>query len=475
MKKYKNLLYSALFSTLCFSLFAGQASETTQVAEKTLFMRMVETLFFSESGQAPDFIIFMGRHHPLLLHLPVGLLVVIAFLEVFSWWRKVEIYDDAMYVLLWLAALSSIGTVFLGCCLALQGGYNQELLSTHGWLGIAVAFTAIIALYLKHHYRRNKSLQRRHVFRVAVFIACGIMSFAGHDGGSLTHGTEYLFEFAPNIVRKMTGRPIKTPRGAVEKDSKKLPYFEVKVLPILKKRCVKCHGPEKMKGKVRLDSLLAIMRRHDKMIKPGLPQESKLYSLLVTEDVDDIMPPKGEGNMNDGEREIIRKWILAGASFSDKELKMPSANAAAGTQAVETPATIPEEAIETPKEAIETPKEAIETPKEAVETPKEAAGNSDKEFFHSKIMPIFEAKCYKCHGEEKDKGDLRLHTVEFIKASFEEEVIVPGDLDKSSMHYTITTDDEDDVMPPLKAKNPLTDEEIKLINEWIKNGAKGLE
>ena len=100
---------------------------------------------------------------------------------------------------------------------------------------------------------------------------------------------------------------------------------------------------------------------------------------------------------------------------------------------------------------------------------------ADQRFVHEKLIPLFEVKCTKCHGEKKDKGDLRLHTVEMIKASFEEEVIVPGNPEDSWLYDSLITDDEDSVMPPPKEKNPMTKEEIEMIRKWIADGAKGLE
>ena len=448
------LLISSLFFS--FAAFANEAAaQIDPDAQQTLFMKFIRAITFTSDGNIPDFFIFLGRHHPLILHLPVGLLAVIAFLEIFSWWRKVEIYDEAMYILCWLAALTSVGATFFGILLALPGGYNPELLSRHGWLGMAVAVAAIIALYLKHHYRKDKVMAKRHRFRVAIFVACVIMGFAGHDGGSLTHGTEYLFEYAPDPLRKMTGREAKKVKK-LDEDSKKprkLPYFEAKVLPIFEAKCVSCHGDEKMKGKLKLNNILGIMRRYDKIITPGHADDSELYALLVTDDLEEIMPPEGNQALTADEIKIIENWINAGASFSDVELK-PMAS----------PGPVKEAEVK------------AEEKQEAVKAPIDLANMTvDQRFVHEKIIPFFEAKCTKCHGDEKDKGDVRLHTVEVIKATFEDELIVPGNPEDSWLYDSLITDDEDSLMPPPKEKNPATKEEIAMIKKWIADGAKGLD
>ena len=427
---------------------SGAAAGAPAAEGSTLFMKMIRAITFTSDGSVPDFFIFLGRHHPLILHLPVGLLAVIAFLEIFSWWRKVEIYDEAMYILCWIAALTSIGAAVLGCLLALQGTYNEELLARHGWLGLAVAVAAVFALYLKHHYRKDKSLAKRHRFRGAIFVACVIMGFAGHDGGSLTHGKTYLFDYAPNFVRALVGLPPNEPEEPGEKKPVKIPYFEAKVLPIFNAHCIKCHGAEKMEGKLRLHNILGLMRRYDKVLTPGHSADSDLYTLLVTDDLEDIMPPEGGTQLTEGEKNTIKDWINAGASFSDVEL----------------------EEFNTPKEEVKE-KVSVE-PKVDIDS---SAMTADQKFVHEKLIPLFEAKCTKCHGEKKDKGDLRLHTVEMIKASFEAEVVVPGNPDDSWLYDSLITDDEDSIMPPPKEKNPMTKEEIEMIRKWIADGAKGLE
>ena len=91
----------------------------------------------------------------------------------------------------------------------------------------------------------------------------------------------------------------------------------------------------------------------------------------------------------------------------------------------------------------------------------------DKAYEHV-IKPILAATCYSCHGEKKDKGKIRLHTPDDIR---EADVIIEG----SSVDSELTTrimlpEDDEDVMPP-EGKKQLTDQQKKLINWWIDQGA----
>ncbi|MEQ1750585.1 MAG: DUF1553 domain-containing protein, partial [Prosthecobacter sp.] len=84
--------------------------------------------------------------------------------------------------------------------------------------------------------------------------------------------------------------------------------------------------------------------------------------------------------------------------------------------------------------------------------------------YFKNIQPILEAKCTECHRGTKAKGDLKLDSLADAAAA-----IKPGHPDASELIVRITTDDEDEIMPP-KGK-PLTKDEIKLLTQWIKEGA----
>ena len=96
--------------------------------------------------------------------------------------------------------------------------------------------------------------------------------------------------------------------------------------------------------------------------------------------------------------------------------------------------------------------------------------NVETDFFTVKVLPILEAKCIRCHGEEKQKGKYRLDSVDsLLKAgSSEEKPIVPGDPGKSNfIRLILLPESHEDVMPP-EGKARLSDEEIMTIVQWVK-------
>lgn len=95
--------------------------------------------------------------------------------------------------------------------------------------------------------------------------------------------------------------------------------YHAAIEPILEEKCYQCHGEDKVKGGLRLDTPESIMRGGDggEVLVPGAPLDSLLY-LMTTypEDDPDYMPQKGEG-LSQAEQALLKDWIEAGASFGE--------------------------------------------------------------------------------------------------------------------------------------------------------------
>jgi len=94
--------------------------------------------------------------------------------------------------------------------------------------------------------------------------------------------------------------------------------------------------------------------------------------------------------------------------------------------------------------------------------------------FDVDIKPIFGAACIECHGEKKQKGELRLDTREAtIKGGEEGPIFEIGRSEESVLVMNVArAGSEDDWMPPIDKGDPLTLEQIALIRAWIDQGAK---
>jgi mono/diheme cytochrome c family protein len=114
---------------------------------------------------------------------------------------------------------------------------------------------------------------------------------------------------------------------------------------------------------------------------------------------------------------------------------------------------------------------------EKVDTSKLPPASDKKDVTYEKdIKPIFEKNCFKCHGEEKQKGKLRLDSLAAVlKGGEEGEVVTKGKSAESSMVIAVARLDEDTAMPPEKKDgtvDAMSKENIGLIRAWIDQGAK---
>ena len=146
-----------------------------------------------------------------------------------------------------------------------------------------------------------------------------LLVMVGHSGGTLTHGSQFFLKNAPPFLQSWLGE---TP--AVPSPDEKS-RFTRDIWPILETRCVKCHGPEKQKGDLRVDnreSLLAGGDSEKPALVPGDPASSLLIQrILLTEDHDDVMPTTGKGRVTKEEAMKLIEWIQDGAQFTKAPTK----------------------------------------------------------------------------------------------------------------------------------------------------------
>lgn len=94
--------------------------------------------------------------------------------------------------------------------------------------------------------------------------------------------------------------------------------------------------------------------------------------------------------------------------------------------------------------------------------------------FNRQILPILSDNCFDCHGPDKEsrKAKLRLDTKEGLFSQIDFDKAKKGDLEASPLLERILTDDEDDVMPPSDSHRTLSDKQINLFKQWLKEGAE---
>jgi len=272
-----------------------------------------------------EFSQFVGRFHPLAVHLPIALVLLVAVFEFAGWFRSGKHLEGAAGFILALAAASALVAVFLGWMLGRSGGYEGNLINRHMWGGISLAAALILCCAVRGW---NVKL-----YGAALFATVGLMAWTSDQGGKLTHGEGFLTEHMPGKLRSLlaVAPPKKrrvansavptpanlsaTPVPAPTPNS--IAFFASRVAPIFDDKCVQCHGPEKKKGKLRLDTFDYVMRggKDGLVVKPGDTKNSELYRrVTLPRDNKDAMPAEGKPGLTAAEVKVIEFWIASGAA-----------------------------------------------------------------------------------------------------------------------------------------------------------------
>jgi len=250
------------------------------------------------SAALPD---LAGRLHPALVHLPIGFLLLLALTEIAGWLRPTLRPPPPLRTFALAAGLAAaLAAAACGWLLGLGGEHEAALLDRHRWAGVACTALTAALLVLRH----------RPVPYALTFAACLVtLGVAGHLGGTLTHGEGYLWRAAAPAVR---------PAVASAADAR---VFEDVIHPLLRHRCIACHGPAKSNGGLRYDTAEAVLRggKSGPLLPPGQPAASLiLRRLQLPLEAKEHMPPKGKPQPTAAELELLEWWIHAGAPMQGR-------------------------------------------------------------------------------------------------------------------------------------------------------------
>ena len=129
----------------------------------------------------------LGRLHPLLVHFPIALLLLVPLLEILG--RRRAALRETAGTVLTLSLFGAVLSVFAGLALMRADGHEGATLENHLWGGVAVAVATALAWLT-----RGRS---RSVYVLSLAASLSALAWAAHQGGSLTHGEDYLTEPPP--------------------------------------------------------------------------------------------------------------------------------------------------------------------------------------------------------------------------------------------------------------------------------------
>ncbi len=223
-----------------------------------------------------------------------------------------------------VGAISAVCSVIFGLLLAREGDYGKDLLDVHKWSGIATASFAIVAWILLRKIKDSNQPNLVKLYRGILFFSAVGVSVAGHFGATITHGKDYLTATLPwsedyTGPRKSNFNLTSFDNDTAQLTKKQVAELNVEVRAILAHNCYKCHGPDKIKGDLRLDRKDMIFKggKDGPVVVPGNLNESEIFRRISLPSGDeDAMPSKGK-KLHDNDIAIIKFWIQKGAPWPE--------------------------------------------------------------------------------------------------------------------------------------------------------------
>jgi uncharacterized membrane protein len=252
---------------------------------------------------------FLGRFHPTVVHLPIGLILLVPLLELAGRYRP-ALLEAAMFVLS-LSVLACLLALTLGYLLAYGSGDAGVGVARHMWGGIALTIAVLVCVFLRGAEGGVRALYPYMLVCVLV-----LLTWTAHQGGSLTHGNKYLTEYLPAPLKSLG-------MGTVQASAYPDSFYTRHINPIFDANCVVCHGAQKVKGHLRLDTYDRLMRGGEDgaVIIAGKPERSMLLErITLPPDHKKFMPSEGKPPLKPEDIAWIRAWIQQGASPETKTL-----------------------------------------------------------------------------------------------------------------------------------------------------------
>ena len=257
-----------------------------------------------------------GRFHPILVHLPIGILVfgvVLIFLSK----KQDKTFLPAIQLAFLLGSIGGVLACISGFLQYQFEGFSWDTVQFHLIFGILTTAAGFF------FYWKSKKITDPSTLKWSTTALVGALLFTGHLGGSITHGEGYFTEVMPDNLQSLFGGAPSSaePLTLPEEGWEELAYYEEVVQPILNSNCQSCHNPRNKKGGLDLSTKEALLLGGESgpIIDPHEFLKSSLISRMeLPMDHEDHMPPKEKRQPKKEELQLIRLWLENEASFDLK-------------------------------------------------------------------------------------------------------------------------------------------------------------
>ncbi|MCG8305807.1 MAG: hypothetical protein MI975_00350 [Cytophagales bacterium] len=250
---------------------------------------------------------YLGKFHPLAVHLPIGILSLFLLLALFIPRAQLQKSGALIRLVLLISALSATGSSVSGWLIANSGAYDTKAVTGHQVMGIALTLVNW-GIWYKTVFLFECKIG---VYRMTLGILAALMILTGHAGGSLTHGADFL---TPPPVPVWFSPESENQRSVTWESS----AFEAASV-IFRQKCAGCHGKNKQKGKLRLDAKEYLLKggKSGNPIAKDAASSLLIKRLLLPLDDEDHMPPKEKKQLSKTEIDFLVWWIDNGTDFEN--------------------------------------------------------------------------------------------------------------------------------------------------------------
>ncbi len=261
-----------------------------------------------------DFGLFLGRFHPVVVHLPIGFFLLAVIMEWMKKGTEDGVWQQAIRLGWLTGAITATIAAFVGWLLANHGTYFETDLFLHRWFGIGIAVIGWIVWWGKSKMKNTHFLQSKWM----PIAMAGLLLVTGHLGGNLTHGRGYLLEYAPFVGGGVAEDTLQS--NFANLDS--IVVYRDLIRPVFEQKCFDCHSEDQARGGLIMDNEEGLLEGgdHGEVFVAGKAYESELVNRVTLPRNDRLfMPPKGTP-MSYQEIRLMEWWVNEGAAF-DKHLK----------------------------------------------------------------------------------------------------------------------------------------------------------
>ena len=253
----------------------------------------------------------IGRFHPLIIHLPIGFILIGLLIEINS--QKFKSSNKILkFIFLW-SSITCFISVLTGFLQYQNEGLLWESIQNHFISGI-ITLLLSVAFYFYLNKSKPFTALPRKVYTIGIFFN---LLITGHLGGNITHGEDHLIEPLPDSIKLFLNKDsVKEEYTFKNEIDINKPVFNNLIQPILDSKCVSCHNSKKSKGKLMLNNYEVLKKggKNGLVINFKNPELSEiLVRIHLPKSEKKHMPPKAKKQLTKAEINILSHWINMGA------------------------------------------------------------------------------------------------------------------------------------------------------------------